>query len=89
MTKQLPSAVIDFARNGSHATLRVHDNLTDRSRSYLIDAAEWAMPTGITHLLIEFDSPTQINPTCLQLLRHARSRLRAGQIELIVTIATT
>jgi hypothetical protein len=42
---------------------------------------------GIFQLLIEFDSPTQINPTSLQLLRHARSRLRVGQVELVVTVA--
>lgn len=89
MTTQLPSAVIDFARNGSRATIRVHDDPTDSSRNYLVDAVEWAMQPGITHLLIELDSPTLINPTYLQLLRHARSRLRTGQIELIVTVATT
>jgi hypothetical protein len=35
MTAQLPAALIDFARNGSRATLRVHGDLTDTADSYL------------------------------------------------------
>jgi anti-anti-sigma regulatory factor len=73
-------------RHGAAANVWLAGQLTDATYRYLEDLLSWLVDLGCRSLDVQLQTVEQLDGACLEILRTARARLRAGGGEFTVTV---